>query len=1419
MNYLLEACFAGKVGLVRELLQEVNFCTHNLFQPDFEKTPQRHHLDSGETYYDINDALHVTCCTKNTDVIHLLLQHGANPNKPAMGSTFQFEYEFKTLSECLQKCFFTAERFQGQALHFAAYAASKEVIELLLDNGADINGRDCSGATPILIAVKMEFFHVAQLLLERGAKQIAKDDGTTPLHAACTNGSFAATSATGDTPETSTRASFVKILLKYGGDPRSVNKRGEAPLHQAVGDIYVMNILLQSGVNCNLRDNNGRTALLNASWCIYEEKHSIQTIALKTLLECGADPNIGDNYKNMPLLYACRSGNPDAVKVLLDFGAKPNIYDIRGNTPLHLSLNIEEDEVEKNPTMSVQELAMKRDVIHSIIRELLNHAADASMPDQTWGKTALHIACSWGQKHIVRDLLRFSADVNAIDSEGNTPLHLLRDGTTMQICPQNNHEIATILLQNGAQCDTTNQRGDTLLHCACRSFNRYLIEALVQGGAGVDVQDRLGNTPVMLLLKYITCNYKTMSAQDYNTFKATIKFLLEHGANPNTPNKKGQTPVMLSCLYCDCETVQVILNHGGKPQNRLCKCDGDFLVFYKRLLGHRPLVDGYHQTLPLHIVEAEATAMCFIQNGANITSDILSYACRAGHLLALKSMISMGTDLNVCDSTGVHPLYYSCSRTHTNLDVVKLLLASGADTNVRNPDGYLLPLSCENGNFQLTKLLLKYGADANLFTENTGSSLHVVLKYRTASERLSYGLQWELTGVLLDHGADPNVFIANMSPVQLACKNSCAGVVEFLFNFGGDVQQKADDEKSLLHCAIFHLEKDSVVQREVISLLLKHHINIDSCDEFGNTALHYACDARQSGTVKFLLQQNASTNICNKDGNTPLHLILGCNLDSSQTAHQEHSDVDLNTDLSDCVEYLIQHGADPYLQNLKMQTAMYLAAKNGNLNILKLLLPGCKNKVMFAAPFGKSPLIGAALAGHDDLIEYFVTLPGCSAVDANNALEFLASTKWNAKPKAYNHLLQASKICSLYPECAEHCKHIPDDGRRTPNNSRLCPTLECLKRLEESDSDDALRCEALAIQDRLLGPLNSNLQLSLIDGICQQYLQEGNYRKCIYLWGKSIGIHSKHMESMKQDGSSIALLERCSMIVMPIEIIATKLSRIIREGIEGDALMENMIEVLVLFADIVQRLCDHAVACIEESGSEMTISQETKLRLLQTRIQSIACSYDTLWLFLGLVLNEHYLTEDRYVHAKQLIININKTFYKMEIRSFLLHGLCSFSLNRDLSATSQSSSSRSFIPQYLTGQNISAALVRLLHLLLDCGFDVCLKDSSGNSPMHCVVKDLSALDDSMAERHCHFVQLLLEYGAHADIPNNAGKTPFSQVTDVGSSDSIFGTIIRKTISTSCRLNLKCTAARLVKHYHLPYKNVLPTSLVSFVKLH
>ena len=105
--------------------------------------------------------------------------------------------------------------------------------------------------------------------------------------------------------------------------------------------------------------------------------------------------------------------------------------------------------------------------------------------------------------------------------------------------------------------------------------------------------------------------------------------------------------------------------------------------------------------------------------------------------------------VNITDYYGCTPLWYAAG--FGNADIVKLLLARGADVNVQNINGRR-PLHCCSWNTtdsapQIMEALLSSDAEVNVTDETGNTPLHLAVHEQSYACAL----------LLLDHGADANV--------------------------------------------------------------------------------------------------------------------------------------------------------------------------------------------------------------------------------------------------------------------------------------------------------------------------------------------------------------------------------------------------------------------------------------------------------------------------------------------------------------------------------------------------------------------------------------------------------------------------------------------------------------------------------------
>ncbi|KAI7969504.1 hypothetical protein EIK77_005134 [Talaromyces pinophilus] len=208
-------------------------------------------------------------------------------------------------------CIQTRNSHDETPLFIAARNGDEEMIELLLQCGADLESKNNFGITALSYATR----HGApvKFLLEKGADPLARDNyGRTPLIYAGCWGTEAA----------------MKFILHHRADIESKDIDGWTALAYAArwGRETTVQLLLRHGADPESRDNDGRVALLHAArWGM--------DIVVGLLLTHGCDIESKDDEGWTALTHAARWGKEAVVKLLLHHGADPESRDNGGATP------------------------------------------------------------------------------------------------------------------------------------------------------------------------------------------------------------------------------------------------------------------------------------------------------------------------------------------------------------------------------------------------------------------------------------------------------------------------------------------------------------------------------------------------------------------------------------------------------------------------------------------------------------------------------------------------------------------------------------------------------------------------------------------------------------------------------------------------------------------------------------------------------------------------------------------------------------------------------------------------------------------------------------------------------------------------------------------------------------------------------
>jgi ankyrin repeat protein len=462
----------------------------------------------------------------------------------------------------------------GLALINAANKGHSEVVEALLDSGADIDAKDEQNQTALHQAANRGHTPIVELLLERGADVNAKNlSGQTPLLAPVHRGSLdtvrallgagadvdARSELSGQTPLLSVstlRTKVVEVLLEEGAD---VNAKGEfyhetaLMLAAITGNKATVQALLEKEADVKAASTNGRTAMLMAEAFGHSEVVKMlqdagaprETSKALLPLEAYLPRSLVVNAKRgrplnpqaalallsrgtvvkadgeTGLLLAAMRGDVKAVNALLDNGADVNVRHKDGWTGLLLA--------------AVNGHA-------AVVQALLDKGADVNTKEKLMGQTALIWAVKGGHEAVVNALLKAIVNVNARDKFGGTALTRAAS----------NGQTATVktLIEAGADINAREYDGDTAVIEATVGSYLKIIQALLKAGANVNDKDQDGRT--LLMIAAMTGTEKV------------VKALLDAGADIDAKDNFDSTALKQATTLKRKKIVQLLQKKGAK---------------------------------------------------------------------------------------------------------------------------------------------------------------------------------------------------------------------------------------------------------------------------------------------------------------------------------------------------------------------------------------------------------------------------------------------------------------------------------------------------------------------------------------------------------------------------------------------------------------------------------------------------------------------------------------------------------------------------------------------------------------------------------------------------------------------------------------------------------------------------------------
>jgi len=399
--------------------------------------------------------LHYAAKSGQKDVVELLIAKGADPNVKNKWDRTPLDNAVAEGHKEVVKLLI--ENGADASLHVVARLGDLARVKSLIENGADVNAKDKKRQIPLHAAVAEGHKEIAELLIAKGADVNVKRGKYPPL-----------SSAVWDEDR-----DMIKLLVTNGADVNFVAKDDWPFLHYMaeINDRELVELLLAHGAKLNVKDDSGRTELhiavsrghrdlaefLVSKGAEAPEFHLAACLGnldrVKSFVKKGMDVNTKDELGWTPMYWVASTAQEEVAEFLISKGADVDVRTNDNRTSLHQAA---------------------RSGAAKLVELLISKGVDSNARAKN-NSTPLHSAAEGGHKHIVELLIAAGAEVKAKEKSGNTPLH--------EAAAAGHADIVEILLANGADVNVKGRRGRTALNMASNNGHTEIVELLRKHGA------------------------------------------------------------------------------------------------------------------------------------------------------------------------------------------------------------------------------------------------------------------------------------------------------------------------------------------------------------------------------------------------------------------------------------------------------------------------------------------------------------------------------------------------------------------------------------------------------------------------------------------------------------------------------------------------------------------------------------------------------------------------------------------------------------------------------------------------------------------------------------------------------------------------------------------------------------------------
>lgn len=383
------------------------------------------------------------------------------------------------------------------------------------------------------------------------------------------------------------------------------------------------------------------------------------------------------------------------------------------------------------------------------VKFLIEKGADIHQRNnEFYSETPLHLAARDFNTDIIQLLLYAGADIHAKNTENQTPLifALGHENIDLKMFADAGADMFTVdrynktalhyaaqagfvktiqdLLARGLDLNAQDDAGNNALHYAARAQSHQALEILITAGGNIETRDIYGHTPLHIA---------SMFAEE--TSHQKVELLIAQGADIHAKSTDEATPLCMAVQAGSLAAVEILIAAGAdlhaKRTNPILSMQFN-MKFVNDTLLHKASINGHALIVALLIKNK-----IDINAQDDILASALHYATAAESFDVIKLLIASGAQLNIADKDNATPLHVAII-THKNQEIIQYLIDAGADINMPGKHGNtLLHYAVKDQNIAITKLLVRAGVNKNLKNDGGKIALHYATS-KKIKELLAY---------------------------------------------------------------------------------------------------------------------------------------------------------------------------------------------------------------------------------------------------------------------------------------------------------------------------------------------------------------------------------------------------------------------------------------------------------------------------------------------------------------------------------------------------------------------------------------------------------------------------------------------------------------------------------------------------------